>query len=183
MVYNENKYSLIIMKKDILKSIIYKLIINKINQIINLKISQNPIGLGVTKTHGFNKLSNNKSKLQIYNTSNDNIHNIYKYNNNNIINNILKNNIISNILVKYFNAGGKINHPALRGNLDNTRSKGSFPNFNYIISKPIYKDTNNKLNIILFIYNKYKNSQTQGGINNNILLIRMINNITESLKY
>lgn len=87
---------------------------------------------------------------------------------------ILKNNIIGNILVKYFNSKIK----AINNN--------NYKNIKYLISKPIFKDTYNNLNIIIFIYNGYnKNntlvnqilSSTSTPINNNILLIRMIENI------
>ena len=146
------------MKKNILKSIIYKLLINKINNIILLK-NNNII---------INKLNNNTNNLQKYNNTNDNLYNIYKFNNNNLLNILLKNNIVSNILIKYFNS-------LLHGN--SLKFINNFKNIKYIISKPIFKDTNNKLNIILFIYNKYYNNINNNNINNNILLIRMIDNI------
>lgn len=44
------------------------------------------------------KLKNNKLRIQNYNNNNDYIHNIYKYNNNNLMNIVLKNNIIGSHL-------------------------------------------------------------------------------------
>ena len=144
------------MKKLILKDIIVKLLYNKIKMIKEIS-NKNKISIDI---------SNNRNKLQKYNSNNNYIHNIYNYNNKNIINNMMINNMVSNILYKYFNS--KINNKYIN----------QYKYIKYIISKPIYKNTNDKLNIIIFIYNNY-NSNIINNKNNNILLIRMIDNLNK----
>jgi hypothetical protein len=85
------------------------------------------------------------------------------------------NKILSNIISKYFNI--KIN------NISGNNISNSII-IKYIISEPIFKNTNDKINIILFIYNnklRYinkNNTSSNQSLSESILLKRIINNIT-----
>jgi hypothetical protein len=93
------------------------------------------------------------------------------------------NKILSNIISKYFNI--KIASGAISGN---NKSQGG-QSIRFLISEPIFKNTNDKINIILFIYNnklRYINKKgvassgvTHQSLSESILLKRIINNITE----
>lgn len=151
------------MKKSILKNIIQKLYLKRYN-ILNINNINNKLLLLLNK---------GDSKLQQYNNSNNYNHNIYQYNNNNMISNMLRDNLIGNLLIKYFNS------KLLNTEFNTVRY------IKYIISKPIYQHTSDKVNVIIFIYNGYDNDNIKNyntsSINNNIILIRMIDNLNSNI--
>lgn len=162
-------------KKIILKNIIKLLLLNRIKLINNIQ------SIEMKQNNGLNiKGQYPNNRLHVWNNNNNNINILYNWNKSNLINNQMINKILSNIISKYFNI--KIN------NISGNNVSNSII-IKYIISEPIFKNTNDKINIILFIYNnklRYKGLRSQNNIsvNNNqllsesILLKRIINNIT-----
>nr|YP_009029705.1 ribosomal protein S3 [Magnusiomyces capitatus]AHY04959.1 ribosomal protein S3 [Magnusiomyces capitatus] len=163
------------MKREMLKSMVIKLMWTKIYQMKEM-MNKN-LGSKLVKNEDqsmslMRKLKNNKLRMQNYNNNNDYIHNMYKYNNNNLMNMVLKNNMIGNMLVKYFNSKIK------------AINNYNYKNIKYLMSKPMFKETKNNLNMMMFMYNSYNKNQTlvnqmisSTPMNNNMLLMRMIDNI------
>lgn len=157
-------------KKIILKNIIKLLLLNRIKLINNIQ------SVEMKQNNGLNiKGQYPNNRLHIWNNNNNYINILYNWNKSNLINNQMINKILSNIISKYFNI--KIN------NISGNNISNSII-IKYIISEPIFKNTNDKINIILFIYNnklRYinkNNTSSNQSLSESILLKRIINNIT-----
>ena len=157
-------------KKIILKNIIKLLLLNRIKLINNIQ------SVEMKQNNGLNiKGQYPNNRLHVWNNNNNYINILYNWNKSNLINNQMINKILSNIISKYFNI--KIN------NISGNNISNSII-IKYIISEPIFKNTNDKINIILFIYNnklRYinkNNTSKNQSLSESILLKRIINNIT-----
>nr|YP_007317621.2 Rps3p [Magnusiomyces magnusii]AEY71956.2 Rps3p [Magnusiomyces magnusii] len=119
------------------------------------------------------KIQSQGAQLQKYNTANDNKHNLYRFSNQNMVNTVLRQNLLGELLSKYF-----------QSKILGTNAQWMGQQVRYLISEPIFKDSNKKLSVVVFVYNAFANqvakTQQDGKvINNNLLLIRMINNISQ----
>nr|AHY04986.1 ribosomal protein S3 [Magnusiomyces magnusii] len=119
------------------------------------------------------KIQSQGAQLQKYNTANDNKHNLYRFSNQNMVNTVLRQNLLGELLSKYF-----------QSKILGTNAQWMGQQVRYLISEPIFKDSNKKLSVVVFVYNAFANqvakAQQDGKvINNNLLLIRMINNISQ----
>lgn len=119
------------------------------------------------------KIQSQGVQLQKYNTANDNKHNLYRFSNQNMVNTVLRQNLLGDLLSKYF-----------QSKIVGTKAQWMGQQVRYLISSPIFKDSNQKLSVVVFVYNAFANqvakAQQDGKvINNNLLLIRMINNVSQ----
>lgn len=117
------------------------------------------------------KIQNQGSSLQKYNTAHDNKHNLYRFSNQGMVDAVLRQNLVGELLSRYFQSKVVPGQGQWMGQ-----------QMRYLISEPIFKDSPNKLSVVLFVYNAYANqlaktSQEGRAVNNNLLLARMIHNL------
>lgn len=112
-------------------------------------------------------------QLSKYNRANDNKHNLYVHSKQGMVNAVLRNNLLGQLLGKYFQSK-VLGRPK---NKKKTQFLGQ-QYVRYLISKPIFKETSGKVNVVLFVYNTQVPSETLG-VNNSLLLVRMLNNLSQ----
>lgn len=134
------------------------LLITKLHEIMNLD------GSNLSRKNGFTKvISLKNTKIQKINKNNRFLHQIYQFKNQNSLNLWFKDKIVTQLLQYYFNL--------------EARSWGNIGGIKVITSKPIFKHTNDKVNIVIFIY-KYVNPTINPSNNNSFSIWwRLIENI------
>nr|YP_010178901.1 ribosomal protein S3 [Saprochaete suaveolens]QUV75118.1 ribosomal protein S3 [Saprochaete suaveolens] len=119
------------------------------------------------------KIQSQGVQLQKYNTANDNKHNTYRFSNQNMVNTVTRQNTTGDTTSKYF-----------QSKIVGTKAQWMGQQVRYTISSPIFKDSNQKTSVVVFVYNAFANqvakAQQDGKvINNNTTTMRMINNVSQ----